>query len=481
MKKIFCVLILLLFFLPGKAQFRGNNWIFGDSILMQISGINTPAFGLLSSDIGEEYSSISDSLGNLIFYSGGRCNTSFFSSFIYDRTGNYMDNSVGTLGYCSATQGTIILPYPDNLNLFYSFSISIILNTQTRLYYNLIDMSLNNGLGKVVQKNVLVCDSSICEIMNAVKHANGRDWWLIVHERLTSNYFEYLITPDGFNGPFTQSIGLGVTGVLGECVFSEKGDKFAHAMNDGNLQLMDFDRCTGVLSNCIELGDSIFGPPDLGYYGCSFSPGGTKLYASYWSDSLFQFDLPSTDIKASRTVVYGSSNPDYGIGQHQLAENGKIYITNYNFNDWNIMDSISTTISVINDPDSIGATCNFAPMSISTNGRLVSAGLPNNPNYGLGPVTGSICDSLSTQVALHQEEEFSLYPNPCSKIVYIKYNHPEHASITVRDMQGYTVLRKQPLLNTLDISALKPGIYILTFESEAGSISKKLLKMNADQ
>ena len=40
--------------------------------------------------------------------------------------------------------------------------------------------------------------------LTAVKHGNGRDWWLFAHKDFSSLMFKFLITPNGIQGPFVQ-------------------------------------------------------------------------------------------------------------------------------------------------------------------------------------------------------------------------------------------------------------------------------------
>lgn len=43
--------------------------------------------------------------------------------------------------------------------------------------------------------------------MNAVKHANGEDWWLIVPKRNSNQFYVFLFTKDGIVDTLTQTIG----------------------------------------------------------------------------------------------------------------------------------------------------------------------------------------------------------------------------------------------------------------------------------
>lgn len=50
------------------------------------------------------------------------------------------------------------------------------------------------------------------EKLQAVKHANGRDWWLLTRNRIdtdlnASAFVRFLITPDGISEPYSQNYG----------------------------------------------------------------------------------------------------------------------------------------------------------------------------------------------------------------------------------------------------------------------------------
>nr|MBK9653747.1 T9SS type A sorting domain-containing protein [Bacteroidota bacterium] len=55
---------------------------------------------------------------------------------------------------------------------------------------------------------------------------------------------------------------------------------------------------------------------------------------------------------------------------------------------------INENLSVINNPNALGAACNYTPFSFYLGGKRTYYGLPNNPNYGLGRLLGSPCDTL---------------------------------------------------------------------------------------
>ena len=87
-------------------------------------------------------------------------------------------------------EGTLILPKFNTDSSYYMLYIAGNLTGDpsgsigVRVNLAEIDMTLNNGLGKVVLKDqVLISDSLDYGKMTACRHANGRDWWIIVPRR----------------------------------------------------------------------------------------------------------------------------------------------------------------------------------------------------------------------------------------------------------------------------------------------------------
>ncbi|MBK7683629.1 MAG: hypothetical protein IPJ26_14690 [Bacteroidetes bacterium] len=101
----------------------------------------------------------------------------------------------------------VIVPDPGNVNRFYIFCPGV---ADHGLYYSIIDLSFNGGLGKVVQKNVQLRNDTICDGITAVRHGNGRDWWVVVRSWKnvpTKDITAYLVSPSGVVGNPTQFIG----------------------------------------------------------------------------------------------------------------------------------------------------------------------------------------------------------------------------------------------------------------------------------
>jgi hypothetical protein len=70
--------------------------------------------------------------------------------------------------------------------------------------------------------------------------------------------------------------------------------------------------------------------------------------------------------------------------------------------------------------------------------------------------------------------DVKVYPNPTTGLVNISTNENIN-SIAVHDLLGRKVLASQTNLETVDISSLKKGIYLLQLNLEKGQLTKKLI------
>jgi len=102
------------------------------------------------------------------------------------------------------------------------------------LYCSIVDMSLNSGLGAVILRDSLIIDGVLSEKMCAVKHANGNDWWILIHDINFSDssnvFYRILFDSSGINSLDSQIIGsyYGNSAnyyprFVGEMTFSEDG------------------------------------------------------------------------------------------------------------------------------------------------------------------------------------------------------------------------------------------------------------------
>ena len=437
------VILFAICFFNCTAQKEGNIWCFGDSAGIDFNGVNPLPLTDIILNAFEPSSSISDSNGNLLFYMGPKILYSFDNYTVFNKLHQVMSNGDIPNGNYSATQGALILPFPSSPNMYYLFSIGLDTYNQYNLTYNAVDMTLNLGLGGVQNLNVILADT-ITEKMVAVRHGNGRDWWVIVHRKDTDEFIKFLITPNGVSDQIIQNIG-GVMNYLneyGQMVISDDGKKICIAASSGYLGLFDFDRCTGNISNERSFGYQNIANINQNYfYGISFSPNGNVIYASI-TDSLFQYDLTANNISLSKQLLWTIPNSSYHIGQHKLAPDGRIYIADSYGTSMpnNLYNTANMYLSVINTPDSLGNSCNFTPFSFYLGGKRCYYGLPNNPNYKLGALFDSPCDTLSsTNEILKESGGVSIFPSPNNGTFTLQYNLSAAGSLRVTDVLGREV------------------------------------------
>ena len=431
------MLLVLLCPLINFSQGEANNWYFGNNagITFSTSPPSAISDGQLATNEG--CSSISDSSGNLLFYTDGRT--------VWDQNHNIMPNAdyfggTGLNGDPSSTSSGLIVPNPSDDDIYYVFTVDEPHHDNAYAYpnqgpanpdgspasnysditshsvpqdddgfnnglnFSIVDMSLRNGLGDVVQgerNNELITydpnDSEeikykCSEKITAVRGADCSSTWLISH--FIDKFFAFKIDDDGVDeDPVISEIGPVVPlsgyrrSALGYLKASPDGGKLITANNttnynqigvsdagDGNVYLFDFDNDTGQVTNAVPLIE------DVNAYGVEFSSDATKAYAtvnpSPGNLSLLQWDLEANDISASQTAVSGVSGETPTA--LQLAPNGKIYKTVIG----------SSVLAVINNPNNQAANVNYTE---NTNAEAIQ--LTGNANFGLPPFTQSLFTS----------------------------------------------------------------------------------------
>ncbi len=362
MKNLCTFAIMLLLFVTASAQHEFDKWIFGNGAGLDFSSGSPVA---ITSNIAawDNSGSIADGSGNLLFYSQGMR--------IWDKNGNVMPNGDGILGDTSGGQPATIVRKPGNENLYYVFTCPNF-GGPNGLRYTIVDMTLNGGLGDVDtnNKNILFYTPT-AEKLVPVVHANGYDIWIIAHEWNTNTFRSYLLTANGFVSAHVSSTigsihGGNTNNAIGQLTVNKSGSKIACALwQDGKIELFNFNRQSGVLTNAISLSGY------HGVLGLEFSPDESKLYATnYLGPNLTQFNLANytqSAISASATTVgtIPTSWGNYYGGYLALGPDDKIYV----------VQSFSNKIGRIDSPNSLGLGCSYDGNAVSLGARSTDAGL----------------------------------------------------------------------------------------------------------
>ncbi len=72
--------------------------------------------------------------------------------------------------------------------------------------------------------------------------------------------------------------------------------------------------------------------------------------------------------------------------------------------------------------------------------------------------------------------DFKLYPNPSKGILNIQTNTIDSVSVSIYDMLGKEVVSENRISNSIDISNLKNGMYLVKIETNDRSVTKKIIK-----
>lgn len=404
-----------------------------------------------------------DTLGQVLFYSNG-CEVRGADGQLLANgeglnPGPLHEWTCGKVGY-TAPRSMTALPMPGHsarwvllhLGGDYDPSRKMIYGP---LYLTEIDMAANGGKGAVTAKNIVVAQGDL-EPFAIVRHGNGRDWWVVMPEYGTSHYQIWLLSPPGLTLHAVQSIGppIGCRRV-GASVFSPDGAKYART-NSCLAVVLDFDRCTGVFSNPVPL---LRDKGLLGGGGLAFSPDNRWLYATTdlcifradltqsqpSLDSLYRRPYQYVDEPQVSQYVYGTS-----LTYMQLAPDGRIYMAARHRERYFPRFIIQ------------GDEYAFEPEGFKLPVPTVRT-LPHFPNFRLGPLTKSPCDTLGIVSAPHISPEHLIVrfsPNPFHERLLA--SAAEGGTLWLFSIEGRLMLTL-PLQagdNEIDASGLGAGVYL---------------------
>ena len=332
--------------------------------------------------IYEANASVSDKEGNLLYYTNGYDVEDANFKKVQGATNlgiRYWDGLV-------SDQGVMFLPYPNNDSLYYLFYINLVLNSPNFYATDMKYLLINKYLNKAIYKGTMLHDTINEGCLTSCKHANGRDYWILLNKANTNAFYKYLLTDSGIVFIDKQEIGPQVIEGVGQAIYSNNGEYFglldAIDFKQGlNINIYKFNRCDGKLD---FIKSSNYSTSSLS--GISFSPNSRYLYFSE-QKNLYQMDLEnlqSFDFPELIDTIESQTQWGSQYFMHQLGPDGRIYISNaYN----------NFVMHVIKKPNELEKKCLPKSNSFALK-TLGGKGIPNMPNYRLGPIDGSPCDTL---------------------------------------------------------------------------------------
>ena len=375
------------------AQNQNNFWVYGYQAGINFN-TNPPSyqggFAILAS---EGAASVANPVtGELLFYSDGVT--------VWDTSNNSMPNGTGLLGgdpmMLSSTTAAVICEKPGSANQYYLITVDE-QGSNNGIRYNVVDMTLNGGLGDIVagQKNIPIFSTN-AEKACIVPNAAGDGFWLLSHDLPGETFYAFAITAAGINTtPVATTLGGTQGNGAGFLKVSPQFDRVAITnLFFQDAEVYDFDNGTGIFSNPIILNLPGFGAAG-GAYGIEFSCSGNLLYVSDGSN-LFQYDLSlgnSAAIMAGAYSVLSNVFSCYGL---QLGPDRKIYVSN-------------GALDVINNPDVTGAGCDYQAGAIPGQQSGGGWGLPQWV-YRVGdePISCGLCEPSEQTVSIFSCESYAL-------------------------------------------------------------------------
>jgi hypothetical protein len=419
-------ILTILFLVIGRQSVALCQWRLADQIGIDFVPNGQPHItesAILSEypDNVETVASIADDKGKTIFYLDAQ-KPPARPSRLLNGFNSVIPNSEGIFTMGNVCNGALIIPLPGKKNKYYLFTLCP-KNAEPLaplvLYRHTVDFSQSPN-GVVTEKNILVSENSLAEKMSAVRHQNGKDWWLLLHGYGNATFYPFIITENSITLHQPQDVGKAHKGFharQGEMVFSPDGKHLGLVTRNGIAELFSFDRCTGYISKKLYLGVP---QPETGvtkitgemYYGCSFSPNGKLFYYST-GHKLYQVpvDAKENQLTIAKKVIWEDTlllrNP---ITQHELAPDNKIYIARYG----------SSYLAVIKEPDQSGKLCRFDSKGLALAGKRMKAGLPQtatdlkSTEERLATVQQDtmICNGYSVEIGLNANPKYRFVWSP---------------------------------------------------------------------
>ena len=496
--KYLLLLPIMSFLTAVYAQKYDHVWIVGDNNQTLDSTHGGAIIDFNQSPVGVKYqyrehnmfmanASICDTSGELLFYTNG-CDIAGADDEILPNGAGINPGTWHSIlcdqnndGYASGYPGIIILPNPDSLDVFYLFhqSVKYIQSPNEDAFVDKVLYTvIRKGEGmsnfyNIGEKNVeIVADSLAAGEMNAVKHANGKDWWIILPKRNSNQFYIFLFTKDGIVDTLTQTIGdmpPSEKEGYGQTSFSPDGTRMIRYYPYTPIVNLTFDRSTGYFTNSSTFSVN-YGSDFASQGGCAISPNGRFLYIAALLQ-VYQFDLWASDIAASQVKVAvwdGFLDPvAISFLTCQLGPDCKIYI---------LGGGDTRYYHIIHNPDEPGLACNLEQRGLVLP-TPSGASIPYFPNYRLGPIDNPGLPCTATVAISSPSGRLNpgvrVYPNPTGGQLTVSLDGTMgQKQIVLRNMYGQTVkqvyVTGQSETYTLSVEDLVSGIYLWEVTTASG-------------
>ncbi len=473
-ERLLTVLCLLILTLTSHGQKRNANWAISGGQNESTPGsmlgdmdMEPSVVSSIDFDGSECYAALSDTSGTLLFYAGRGLILRPDGSTLYMPFNTYNNDDV--------TQGPLILPRTGNSEFFDVFMIEaapdsdLLDHVLPRCVHLVVDMTAEAGQGGVVLDETF--GYNLAEKLTGTPHANGTDYWVLLHEWQSDKFLAYQVGAGLDTVPVISETGAVHASsnafcpynrnFQGEMKMSYRGDRIALCTQNapcGNdslqpsiVQVFSFDDVTGAVQYRMTLTGHAMS------YGLEFSQDGSKLYVSGTDAQdryVDQYELNSPDTSAvqnSRTRIFSTSYNGIPGGLRpnamELAPNGKIYVSH-----------TGNGLDVIDFPGTSGVACGYSMEALPFANYHYFSGHANHikryhdSEFTVGVSEGSAADVLRC------------WPSPASdgRVWLSIPAQYAHGSTRIHDDQGRLVRQNMGIkagVQSLDLAGLAPGLY----------------------
>lgn len=290
-----------------------SNLLFNSTVSITTMNFDTPSptisySGISSGAEGEAIAHAEDSNGNILFFVIGNA--------VYQANGVLMPGSVGLSASTSSTEINICLVPGETDKYYIIYQESQLCDP---LYYSIVDMALDGGMGDVTDLNVLFDANEHSEGMEIVRIPGTNEYWYLSY-RCSTGVERYKIDASGI-GPAVEILAVGSPGFnyFGVGELDYHNGKIIFGFNGETQSIIaDFDPITGLASNMVTI-------DGIGAYGAEFSEDATKAYLSDWFGNFAQYDLLTSTLTMYDIDNCGAN----ALGQIELGGDGNLYLVHF--------------------------------------------------------------------------------------------------------------------------------------------------------